>query len=134
MALIWNHPTASLVGTSCFYPVAVNDSRQKNLAFAEIRLGKMFEGSPTTMLRSLERVSTLSEDTLIWPGHEYAQENLNFAATVDASNSSLLEKKAWVLERRENQLPTVMNLSKNNWPLFTLQNHIFGAWKTCRLS
>lgn len=32
--------------------------------------GRMFEGSATTMLSSLDTVSSLSEDTLLWPGRK----------------------------------------------------------------
>lgn len=32
--------------------------------------GRMFEGSATTMLSSLDTVSALSEDTLLWPGRK----------------------------------------------------------------
>jgi len=30
--------------------------------------GKMFEGGPETMLKSLDTVCQLSDDTLLWPG------------------------------------------------------------------
>lgn len=33
--------------------------------------GRMFEGSATTMLSSLDTVSSLSEDTLLWPGRKH---------------------------------------------------------------
>lgn len=32
--------------------------------------GRIFEGSATTMLSSLDTVSSLSEDTLLWPGRK----------------------------------------------------------------
>ncbi|TWW80594.1 probable hydrolase PNKD [Takifugu flavidus] len=68
--------------------------------------GRMFEGSATTMLSSLDTVSSLSEDTLMWPGHEYAEDNLLFAAEVEPHNTVRENKYQWVLLQRGQKLCT----------------------------
>ncbi|KAK7938522.1 hypothetical protein WMY93_001848 [Mugilogobius chulae] len=68
--------------------------------------GRMFEGTATTMLSSLDTVSSLSDDTLLWPGHEYAEDNLLFAAEVEPQNSTRENKYQWVLQQRGQKLCT----------------------------
>lgn len=66
----------------------------------------MFEGSATTMLSSLDTVGSLSDDTLLWPGHEYAEDNLLFAAEVEPRNTARENKYQWVLQQRGQKLCT----------------------------
>ncbi|XP_070566282.1 probable hydrolase PNKD [Ptychodera flava] len=68
--------------------------------------GRMFEGSPLTMLRSLDTVCHLRDDTLVWPGHEYARDDLKFAMTVEPDNISLQNKLKWVEDKRKERLMT----------------------------
>ncbi|KAG7502183.1 putative hydrolase PNKD [Solea senegalensis] len=68
--------------------------------------GRMFEGSATTMLSSLDTVASLSDDTLLWPGHEYAEDNLLFAAEVEPRNATRENKYQWVLQQRGQKLCT----------------------------
>ncbi|XP_074551816.1 putative hydrolase PNKD isoform X2 [Halichoeres trimaculatus] len=68
--------------------------------------GRMFEGNPSTMLSSLDLVASLSDDTLLWPGHEYAVDNLLFAAEVEPCNTAREKKYEWVLQQRSRKLCT----------------------------
>uniref|UniRef100_A0A667ZLX7 PNKD metallo-beta-lactamase domain containing n=1 Tax=Myripristis murdjan TaxID=586833 RepID=A0A667ZLX7_9TELE len=68
--------------------------------------GRIFEGSATTMLSSLDIVGSLSDDTLLWPGHEYAEDNLLFAAEVEPRNAARENKYQWVLQQRGRKLCT----------------------------
>uniref|UniRef100_A0A8C6TWN2 PNKD metallo-beta-lactamase domain containing n=1 Tax=Neogobius melanostomus TaxID=47308 RepID=A0A8C6TWN2_9GOBI len=68
--------------------------------------GRMFEGNATTMLSSLDTVGSLSDDTLLWPGHEYAEDNLLFAAEVEPQNIARENKYEWVLLQRGQKLCT----------------------------
>ena len=54
--------------------------------------GKFFEGSPSVMHTSLQRIATLPTLTKIYCGHEYTQSNLKFAAHVEPSNQEITEK------------------------------------------
>jgi len=52
--------------------------------------GRFFEGSPADMYESLiNRIGKLPSDTLIYCGHEYTRKNLEFAATIEPSNSAI---------------------------------------------
>ncbi|KAM4697499.1 putative thioesterase PNKD [Rhinophrynus dorsalis] len=62
--------------------------------------GRMFEGSAETMLASLDTAASFSDSTLLWPGHEYAADNLTFAAEVETENSVREKKFQWVLQNR----------------------------------
>lgn len=68
--------------------------------------GRMFEGNPGVMLRSLDLIYSLPENTFVWPGHEYAKENLEFACHLDSENSAAIEKLAWVNTQRHRRLCT----------------------------
>ncbi|XP_035031270.1 probable hydrolase PNKD [Hippoglossus stenolepis] len=68
--------------------------------------GRMFEGNATTMLSSLDTVSALSDDTLLWPGHEYAEDNLLFGAELEPHNTVRENKYQWVLQQRGQKLCT----------------------------
>jgi hydroxyacylglutathione hydrolase len=51
--------------------------------------GRLFEGTPTQMVDSLSKLSTLPDNTRIWCAHEYTLNNLRFALTVDGDNTDL---------------------------------------------
>ncbi|KAJ7405239.1 putative hydrolase PNKD [Willisornis vidua] len=69
--------------------------------------GRPFEGSPETMLASLDVAMGLGEDTLLWPGHEYALECLTFASLLELDNSALEQKLQWAVQQRQEKRSTV---------------------------
>uniref|UniRef100_A0A8C0IFW7 PNKD metallo-beta-lactamase domain containing n=1 Tax=Bubo bubo TaxID=30461 RepID=A0A8C0IFW7_BUBBB len=69
--------------------------------------GRLFEGSPETMLASLDVAVGLGEDTLLWPGHEYALECLTFASLLELDNPALEQKLRWVTQQRQEKRSTV---------------------------
>ncbi|NWJ11856.1 PNKD hydrolase, partial [Crypturellus undulatus] len=68
--------------------------------------GRLFEGSPETMLASLDAAVSLGEDTLLWPGHEYALECLGFARLLEPDNAALERKLRWATQRRQDTRST----------------------------
>ncbi|NXG03163.1 PNKD hydrolase, partial [Sakesphorus luctuosus] len=68
--------------------------------------GRPFEGSPETMLASLDVAMGLGEDTLLWPGHEYALECLTFASLLELDNSALEQKLQWAVQQRQEKRST----------------------------
>ncbi|XP_076472566.1 putative thioesterase PNKD [Babylonia areolata] len=68
--------------------------------------GRMFEGSASTMLQSLDYLSSLPDNTYVWPGHEYAKENLEFACHLDEENTASKDKLEWVNSQRGKRLCT----------------------------
>ena len=69
--------------------------------------GRLFEGSPEDMWKSLEKLKQLPEDFLIYSGHEYTKSNIEFAVTVDPQNEKLLSRRRKELEKLQKGLPTI---------------------------
>ncbi|XP_064370847.1 probable hydrolase PNKD isoform X3 [Dromaius novaehollandiae] len=82
--------------------------------------GRLFEGSPETMLASLDVAVGLGEDTLLWPGHEYALECLTFASLLERDNPALERKLCWATqqrqEKRSTQCPSTIGEEKSYNP------------------
>jgi hydroxyacylglutathione hydrolase len=69
--------------------------------------GRLFEGTPTQMQRSLSTLAALPAETLVYCAHEYTLYNTPFAAAVEPENPSI---HAWHREaqgRRARGEPTV---------------------------
>lgn len=58
--------------------------------------GYLFDGPPAKMHASLERLAALPEPTLVCCAHEYTQDNLRFAASVEPGNQALRDRVAEV--------------------------------------
>ncbi|VDM37239.1 unnamed protein product [Toxocara canis] len=71
-------------------------------------IGKMFEGSAKRMLRSLSFLDNLPRSALVFPGHEYSMENIEFALRLEPSNGALLAVDRLVRDRRMHKLPSQM--------------------------
>ncbi len=69
--------------------------------------GRMFEGTPTQMSASLNRLSGLPPETEMFCGHEYTAANLRFALTVDPANTAALEYRDSVARLRAADTPTL---------------------------
>lgn len=83
-----------------------------NLAFTADSLmalgcGRLFEGTPAQMWDSMQKLKTLSADTIICSGHEYTQNNARFAETLDPDNSDLISRIAGIDADRAAGKPTV---------------------------
>jgi hydroxyacylglutathione hydrolase len=73
--------------------------------------GRLFEGTPQQMYRSLQRLADLPEDTKLYCGHEYTLANARFAAHAEPGNSAIADRLARVESMRaEGQitLPTTV--------------------------
>jgi hydroxyacylglutathione hydrolase len=69
--------------------------------------GRLFECSAIDMFQSLTICATLSDDTLMYCGHEYTEENLTFAMTVDPGNAAVAARLLEVKELRRRGLASV---------------------------
>ena len=63
--------------------------------------GRLFEGTPEQMYRSLQRLSELPADARLYPAHEYTLSNARFAAHVDPDNRVLEQRLADIQALRE---------------------------------
>ena len=69
--------------------------------------GRLFEGTPSQMYQSLQRLANLPEDTRIYCAHEYTLANLHFAEQVEPDNPNIARSKQKARELRDRELPTV---------------------------
>jgi hydroxyacylglutathione hydrolase len=69
--------------------------------------GRLFEGTPEMMWRSLSKLMTLPDQTLVYCGHEYTLNNGRFALTLEPKNAALTERMQVVEAQRAKGTPTV---------------------------
>ena len=77
--------------------------------------GRLFEGTPTQMLASLDRLAELPGETRVFCGHEYTEANLRFALAVEPANSAIMDYVKRVAELRARgrpSLPSTIELEK----------------------
>lgn len=51
--------------------------------------GRPIEGDARTMWNSLEKLAALPDNTLVYPGHDYTEENYEFALTIEPENEAI---------------------------------------------
>jgi hydroxyacylglutathione hydrolase len=69
--------------------------------------GRLFEGTPEQMWRSLSKLRALPPETRIYCAHEYTQSNARFALSVEPENAALVARARHVDELRAQGQPTV---------------------------
>ena len=72
--------------------------------------GRLFEGTPTQMVESIDKLRQLPDNTRVWCAHEYTLNNLKFALTVDSNNRDLQQRYQQVQQFRSQGLATVPSL------------------------
>jgi hydroxyacylglutathione hydrolase len=69
--------------------------------------GRLFEGTPQQMWRSISKLRALPPETRVYCAHEYTQSNARFALTVEPDNRELVERARRIDEMRARAEPTV---------------------------
>jgi len=69
--------------------------------------GRLFEGTPAQMWRSMQKLRALPDETLICSGHEYTAANARFAATLEPDNPDLISRVTGISAARAADKPTV---------------------------
>ena len=69
--------------------------------------GRVFEGTVQQMYQSLQKLSQLPSNTLIFCTHEYTLGNIQFARTVDPENERLIDFEISAQELRNRNVPTI---------------------------
>ncbi|HEX5791631.1 MAG TPA: hydroxyacylglutathione hydrolase, partial [Rheinheimera sp.] len=72
--------------------------------------GRLFEGSPEQMWHSLQKLSTLPDDTRIYCTHEYTMANIKFALQAEPTNQALVEYASHCAQLRQKNTPTLPSL------------------------
>jgi len=69
--------------------------------------GRLFEGTPEQMWRSLEKLRALPDDTKVFCAHEYTQANARFALSIEPDNAALAARAQAIDAARQAGRPTV---------------------------
>lgn len=69
--------------------------------------GRLFEGTPEQMQRSLARLRCLPPETRVFCAHEYTEANLRFASVVEPDNRLIAEYAAHIARQRASGLPSL---------------------------
>jgi hydroxyacylglutathione hydrolase len=87
--------------------------------------GRMFEGTPSQMNSSLNRLRDLPPETRMYCGHEYTAANLEFALTVDPANEDAIAYRDAVAAVRSTgapSLPSTLLLERRVNPFLRCDN------------
>jgi hydroxyacylglutathione hydrolase len=87
--------------------------------------GRLFEGTPAQMYRSLQRLTELPEDTRLYCAHEYTLSNARFAAQAEPDNVAIAHRLARVQEMRaagEITVPTTVAQERETNPFVRSTN------------
>ena len=69
--------------------------------------GRLFEGNPPQMRRSLQKLATLPADTRVYCAHEYTLANMAFALEVEPDNAELQAARDQAKSLRDLNQPTL---------------------------
>ena len=75
-----------------------------------IGCGRLFEGTPIQMWDSLKKLRNLPDHTKVYCTHEYTEQNIRFALSIDPHNQALKHREQEVLMIRSQNLPSVPSL------------------------
>jgi hydroxyacylglutathione hydrolase len=81
--------------------------------------GYLFDGPPSKMFQSLSRLAELPAETKVFCAHEYTQDNLRFAWSIDPANPDLVTRirDAWAVRARgECTIPSTIGLERRTNP------------------
>lgn len=94
--------------------------------------GRLFEGTPDDMLRSLDRLATLADDVRVYPGHEYTESNLRFALDVsdDAPTRARLEQVRALRAQGKPSVPSTVAEERATNPFLRVREAPFAAGAT----
>ncbi|MGN6059366.1 MAG: hydroxyacylglutathione hydrolase [Sphingomicrobium sp.] len=87
--------------------------------------GRLFEGTPQQMYRSLQRITELPEDARLYPAHEYTLSNARFAVHADPENQAVASRLTEVRALRDAgkiTLPTTVAQERETNPFVRASN------------
>ena len=87
--------------------------------------GRILGGNGQTMWHSLEKLAALPEDTEVYCGHDYAEENYRFALEFDPENDQIrqrLKEVRLLNKEKKPTVPTTIGLEKSLNPFLRAEN------------
>ncbi|MCK6419140.1 MAG: hydroxyacylglutathione hydrolase [Alphaproteobacteria bacterium] len=94
------------LGSVCFYLPALKTLFTGDTLFS-LGCGRLFEGTAEDLWRSFQKVMTLPDDTMIYPGHEYTLANGAFCLHIKPNNTDLQERIAESTALQKQGQPTI---------------------------
>lgn len=113
--LLWGELPASVMETPGHLPDHIcwllESGEPKHVFCADtlfsVGCGRVFGNAHAQLKRSLERLSALPENTVLYPAHEYTLKNLQFALTVEPTSEKLLREHQRVSDLCKERLPSL---------------------------
>lgn len=84
--------------------------------------GRPFEGNAEDLFNSFQKLNHLSDETLIYCGHEYTQTNGNFSLSVEPNDKVIQSRVAEVKATGTPTIPTTMRLERETNLFMRAQN------------
>ena len=69
--------------------------------------GRIFEGTPEQMFKSIEKLASLPDDTKIYCAHEYTLNNLKFAESILPNDNYIQKRILQANKLRDKNIPTI---------------------------
>ena len=69
--------------------------------------GRLLEGTPSQMFKSLKRLNALPANTKIYSAHEYTENNLKWALSLEPNDISIIERLRLVQKKLQQGLPSL---------------------------
>jgi len=69
--------------------------------------GRPIEGDAKIMWDSLQKLAALPDNTLVYPGHDYTEENYEFALTIEPENKTIQKLLTDIRKKQKEGKPTV---------------------------
>ena len=102
--------------------------------------GRLLEGTPSQMFESLNKLNSLPKNTKIYSAHEYTENNLKWALSLEPNNISIIERLKLVQIKRQKgmcSLPSSLSeerktnlfLRAKNVEEFTMLRSHKDSWK-----
>ncbi len=69
--------------------------------------GRLFEGTPSQMFASLQKLAALPTESRVYCTHEYTLHNINFALSLEPENEALIQRRHNTNALRNAELPSL---------------------------
>jgi len=95
----------------CYYMQSSSDNKNGILWTGDTLFvcgcGRLIECDAATMAKSLQKLASLPDQTLVYCGHDYTVENLKFAAGIEPDNQAIRQRLQQVRNTEQAGKPTV---------------------------
>lgn len=102
----------------CFYIQQLNMAVVADVLFS-LGCGRVLDGTAQMLYSSIQKISQLPDDTILYCGHEYTTANAKFAQNVEPDNLALntrIDEITQLRQQNKPTLPTILSLEKATNP------------------